>query len=565
MRANMPTLTLRRANRLLEAGVITSEQLCSYCHALAVAGEEIWQLNAFTHLIARDQLLDWARESDHRRRQTQHHGKQLSRFEGIPLSFKANMAVASMQLTAASQILGANDANTPAVGYDADVVRIMIQDGGGILMGITNMDEFGMGSLGTFGIGKTTRNPTSYLRRFRALQGSDIGDELWVKLINKSTNEILEMHHKAYKEETVYSAGGSSCGSATSVAHGSSLLSLGTDTGGSVRLPAAWCGVVGLKPSYGLLSRHGVVSYASSLDTIGILAPSVDCVASVLDVLAQRKGPSKDSTASYYQESASLSNLIDNAATDGKSMSGIKVGIPAAFCVEECPRTVQTSWTEAANFLRQQGASVEIISNETVSPDIVQKSLAAYYVVASAEASSNLSRYDGFRYGVSASTTIQSNSSNSGTMPLEQQYGATRIQGFGTEVTRRVLCGTSVLSSDRFHAHYEAAAKLRAVLTQQLNDALRKVDVLLFPTTLFSPCPLDTPPDTTEMLANDVMTVPASLAGLPAVSVPLPVVHHQDVAAVFRPSIQIVGSRLGEATILRVARTLEQMGQTATS
>lgn len=569
----MAPLTLQRVRRLLEAGIISSEQLSFYCHNLAVAGEDVWRLNAFTHLISRDQLLDWARESDRRRQRHQTNGKQVSPLEGIPISIKANLAVADMPLTAASRILGAGNANTPSIGYDADVVRILLRDCGGILMGITNMDEFGMGSLGTFGVGETTRNPTNYLRRLRHIQGrsnvAEVSDEEWVKLMNTSTNEILEIHHKAYEEQTVYSSGGSSCGSATSVAHGSSLLSLGTDTGGSVRLPAAWCGVVGLKPSYGLLSRHGVVSYASSLDTVGILAPSVDCVTSVLDVLAQRKGPSRDSTASYYPETLSLSNLFDDDA-EGKpntSMKGLKIGIPAALCVEECPLSVQQSWTEAANYLLHQGASVEIIPNDVISSDVVQKSLAAYYVVASAEASSNLSRYDGFRYGMSApsASTQAIKKSTTGTStttipPLEQQYGATRIQGFGSEVTRRILCGTSVLSSDKFHTHYEAAAKLRAVLTQQLHDALKTVDVLLFPTTLFPPCNLDSAPDRTEMLANDVMTIPASLAGLPAVSVPLPSGHPVDNdATAFPQSIQIVGSRLDEATILKVARALELM------
>jgi aspartyl-tRNA(Asn)/glutamyl-tRNA(Gln) amidotransferase subunit A len=341
------------------------------------------------------------------------------------------------------------------------------------------------------------------------------------------------------------------------------LLSLGTDTGGSVRLPAAWCGVVGLKPSYGLLSRHGVVSYASSFDTVGIIAPSIDCATLCLDKLAQRRGKtSRDSTSSFYDDTVSFPefNIVVGERSD--LLSGLRVGIPSSFSVEECPPFVKEAWQKSSEWLHHHGASVEIISTDFISADLVQKSVAAYYVLASAEASSNLARYDGFRYGMSLEDQdiIEASDLDSSDLtPLELQFSATRMKGFGTEVARRILCGTSVLSSDRFHTQYEAAAKLRATLSQQLRSVLEeKVDVLLIPTTLSPPCSLhqehNNMMDSTGMFANDVMTVPVSLAGLPSVSVPVAAVAGE---ATYMAGMQIVGSRLGEDIVLRVGKVLE--------
>ena len=559
-----PFLTVKRASRLLASGLVTSEQLCAFCHALAIAGEEQWQLNAFTRLIPIQVLLDNARASDERRRQN---NGNMSPLEGLPVSIKANIAVSNQPLTAASGVLSDE---TPC-GYDADAVSKLVKSGA-IILGITNMDEFGMGSLGTHAApskasGETvTRNPSQYIRHLNEILSlGDSNDSSMAKLIQMSSDHIMDVHADAFssvRENTIHSAGGSSCGSAASVAHGSSVASLGTDTGGSVRLPSAWCGVVGLKPSYGLISRHGVVSYASSLDTVGILAPTVDCASTVLDCLAQRESVhgSRDSTASFYDASVSLSSL-ENKGKQSELLSGIKIGIPSAFSVADCPFAIRDAWNSGAHCLRDHGASIELISTELLSPELIRKSLAAYYVLASAEASSNLSRYDGIRYGPSASIDNENYQADSDMTPLEVLYSTTRSQGFGSEVVRRILSGTSVLSSDRFHTHYEAAAKLRAALTQQFHEVLTKVDVLLLPTVLSSSCNLDEMPDSTEMFANDVMTVPISLAGLPAVSVPVPLTsgekNHGADASV---GLQIVGSRLNEKTILEVARVIEEAG-----
>lgn len=546
-------LTVRRLAGLLQNGAISSVDLTSFCHSLAVAGEDIWGLNAFERIVSRDDVLEKSRASDDRRRL----GEELSIFDGIPISVKANIAVATQRLTAGSKILGYQQPDAPPCGYDADVVTRLVENSGSILMGMTAMDEFGMGSLGNTSSDETgepvsTKNPLPLLQYLTQFLGNNpiSNDEDLVQSLKMSKDEILELHQKVSDMEEsalTYSAGGSSCGSAVSVAHGSSVLSLGTDTGGSVRLPSAWCGLVGLKPSYGLFSRHGIVSYASSFDTVGVLARSVDCSNLAYQILAQRDVMSRDSTFSMLEEPIADYSVIGC----GQDLNGIRIGIPAAFSVEEMSDDVRATWSKAARLLHERGAEVKKISTVEISPSLVQTALSAYYVLVSAEASSNLSRYDGFRYGVSA----KSISTINGLTPLEQQYTATRTQGFGAEVSRRILCGTSVLSSDRFHSHYEAAAKLRAVLADQMRTSLSKgVDAILVPTALSSPTLLDFDKvDSTVMFANDVTTVPASLAGLPVLSVPMAT----ETETAFKPSMSLVGARLDESTLLRIGSALE--------
>lgn len=571
MNLGLPRLTVRQLNRLLSAGLVTSEQVCSYCFNLAVAGEDVWKLHAFSDLLSREDVLDQARASDERRRK----GQSLSALDGIPVSIKANLAVASRPLTAGSRILGAGRSDTPAVGYDADVVQSLLVDNGAILLGITTMDEFGMGSLGTNVVAKgqedcatasssPAKNPRPLLHRI----GQNFSnDQRASEVMRTHMDEIIEAHVHAQElsaGDPEFYAGGSSCGSAASIAHGSSLISLGSDTGGSIRLPAAWCGVTGVKPSYGLLSRHGLVSYASSLDTVGILAPSVHCAAVALERLVQHQS-NNDSTRSRLPPPEINVNVRNEESEEGSlRLKGVRVGIPAAFSVAECPSSLRDVWARGAEYLESQGASIETVSTDTLSPDILQRALAAYYVLVSAEASSNLARYDGFRYGVAADAggVLSQDSPEQGGSDLsllERQYAATRVQGLGNEVIRRVLCGTSVLSSDRFHTYYEAAAKLRAVLTRQLHESLNDVDLLLVPTALFPPPQIGGKAlDATEMFANDVMTVPISLAGLPSVSVP--VGGADDEAAFFQHALQLVGPRHGEATMLLAAAVLEEYG-----
>ena len=553
--SGLPRLRIRQLARLMESGALTSEQLCSYCYTLALAGEEVWNLGAFSYLLPKEHVLEQARRSDERRK----HTRDASLLEGIPVTIKANIAVDFLPLTAGSRILGAHDMkNMPFAGYNADVVESLLIQGGAVCLGSTTMDEFGMGSLGTNVMSHTgmteTKNPTSYIHR---MGKRDMSDTELLSILSSESDAVLEAHALAmHTDDQTYSAGGSSCGSAASVAHGSSIASLGTDTGGSVRLPAAWCNVVGLKPTYGLLSRYGLVGYASSLDCPGILASSADCVGIVLDLLMGMNS-GRDPTMDHSEGRKALAEILMRTSpleskpdTATQPLRGITVGIPAAFSVSECPQTVLDTWETTADRLERLGATVKIVDNEALSTDIVQQALSAYYVLACAEASSNLARYDGVRYGVAAVEDVTSKDDL--LSPLERQYARTRSVGFGTEVKRRVLSGTAVLSSDRFHTYYEAAARLRSTLTRELLGVLSTHDILLVPSALFPPVTLDGRIDPTEMLANDVMTVPISLAGLPAISV-----CPGQSSDRFRPSMQLIGSRLGEATLLQTAMALE--------
>lgn len=520
----LPRLTLRRARALLDSRLIESVELADYCRNLAVAGETIWKLHAFTHIADRDQLLEDAKQSDWRLANA---GTQ-SILDGIPVSIKANIAVKHWSLTAGSSILD----DTAPIGYNADVVDSMK---GALLIGQTTMDEFGMGSLGH----SDTINPIPIIPARTEFSNDDMAKA--IKLPQDAILEATQHFWDERKDDTSYRPGGSSCGSAVSVAHGSSLVSIGSDTGGSVRLPAAFCNVVGLKPSYGLISRHGLVAYASSLDTVGVLAPSVDCASLAVQCLLKRTD--KDST----QASEETIHIIQKSLQDKvpASLDGIRVGIPSAFSVEECPDHVTRAWESGADCLQHLGANVgttSIVSN-------IQHALSAYYVLVSAEASSNLMRYDGFRYGKSSGTTYDETNQLS---RLEQNYSATRTKGFGREVIRRILCGTAVLSSDRFHTHYEAATKLRANICQQLENALLEFDCLLVPTSMTNPPSNTDTVDPTEMLSNDVMTVPMSLAGIPTISLPVGLP-----SPLFRTSLQLVAGRYQEGKLLQVAKALE--------
>jgi aspartyl-tRNA(Asn)/glutamyl-tRNA(Gln) amidotransferase subunit A len=301
-------------------------------------------------------------------------------------------------------------------------------------MGITTMDEFGMGSLGT----PECKNPLPYLQYLQLdVEDHSTSDETLASLLRLPPDMIMERHeaalvaYNARHDDGPPHAGGSSCGSAVSVAHGSALLSLGTDTGGLVRLPAAWCRLYGIKPSYGLLKQHGIVSYASSFDTVGILAKSTHCAATALDALAQRDvTQSRDSTFVWYQSDkhpwmeVAMAQHEPSTSTTTPPLNDIKIGIPHAFSVEECPPYIAEAWSRTAEMLEQHGATIVPID-----------ALSAYYVLTSAKASSNLSRYDGFRYGGSGESggchDHGSSDDHGDYTPLEQRYAATRSDGFG--------------------------------------------------------------------------------------------------------------------------------------
>lgn len=547
-----PQITLRTFEHLISSKLLTVPELTAYCRALAVAGEEVWQLGTFASISPAGHIEEQAQASQKR----WDSGKPLSCLDGVPVSIKSNLAVATIPLTAGSAILGASAVEpTPCVGYTSDVVQAL-QNNGAIITGITKMDEFGMGSLGTNVVSGTapTKNPlTFFAPNHRPNNAKDI-----LEAIGASFEEICKEHERLSDtcSHPPVSAGGSSCGSAASVAHGSSLLALGSDTGGSVRLPAAWCGIAGIRPTYGRLSRHGLVSYASSFDTVGILANTPDCIGRALPRITECNDPTRDSTLSTVP----YHSFGENKGLSDLPLDGLRVGIPEAFSIAECPTDVSEAWRHGADLMSRAGASIEVIPESRIEAQVLQRSLASYFILVSAEASSNLARYDGFRYGESVPDAAQgwkrAVENGSPFALLEHQYASARTKGFGPEVIRRILCGTAALSSDRFHTHYEGAARLRADLTAQLVTALEDCDILLVPTVLFPPPRLDSKPEPTEVFANDVMTIPASLAGLPAVSVPVGGETASDTA--FVPSVQLIGRAFHESTLLKAASVINK-------
>jgi aspartyl-tRNA(Asn)/glutamyl-tRNA(Gln) amidotransferase subunit A len=390
--------------------------------------------------------------------------------------------------TAASHIL---DGFRPP--YESTVTEKLWQ-AGAVMLGKTNLDEFAMGSSTTTSYYGPVENP-------------------WRR---PGDNRPLV-------------PGGSSGGSAAAVAAHAALGATGTDTGGSIRQPASFCGIVGLKPTYGRCSRWGVVAYASSLDHPGPLARTVRDAAILLRTMAGHDP--RDST------SAPLSVPDFEAALTG-DIRGLKIGIPKEYRADGMPTEIETLWQQGAEWLRAAGAEpVEI------SLPMTKYALPAYYIIAPAEASSNLARYDGVKYGL----RVPGDS-------LDDMYELTRAAGFGAEVRRRVLIGTYVLSAGYYDAYYLKAQKVRTLIARDYAAAFDKVDCILAPIAPSAAFAIgEKTDDPIAMYLNDVFTVPANLAGLPAISVPA------GLSADGLPlGLQVIGRAFDEATVLRVGDVLER-------
>ncbi len=407
--------------------------------------------------------------------------------EGLPLAIKDIFCTEGIQTTAASHIL---EGFKPA--YESTVTQ-RLKDAGSVFLGKTNMDEFAMGSA----------NITSYYGNVISPWKSADGKDL--------------------------TPGGSSGGSAAAVAAGLAIAATGTDTGGSIRQPAAFTGTVGLKPTYGRCSRWGMIAFASSLDQAGPITRDVRDAALLLEVMAGHDP--KDSTSSTREVPS-----FEKALTQG--VKGLRVGIPKEYRLEGMDANSVSLWEKGAAWLK--GAGAEIVD---ISLPHSKYSLPAYYVIAPAEASSNLARYDGVRYGLRVPGRT-----------LDELYENTRSAGFGKEVQRRILIGTYVLSAGYYDAYYLKAQKVRTLIAQDFQLAFQKVDVILTPTTPTAAFALDeTPTDPVVMYLNDVLTVPANLAGLPGISIPagfskegLPL------------GLQLIGPAFEENVLFRAGRVLEE-------
>ncbi len=359
-----------------------------------------------------------------------------------------------------------------------------------MIIGKTNMDEFAMGSTTETSYFGVTRNPAN----------------------------------------TDHVPGGSSGGSAAAVAAGECFAALGSDTGGSIRQPASYCGVVGLKPTYGTVSRYGLVAYASSLDQIGPITKSVSDAAAVLEAIAS--GDPKDATSVYREDTDFCKCLSED-------VKGLKIGIPREYFGEGLKSDVRERVLAAARVLAEQGAVVEEFDL-----GLTEYAIPAYYTIASAEASSNLARFDGVKYGFRAE----------GDLPLHEMYKKTRAEGFGTEVKRRILLGSFVLSAGYYDAYYLKALKVRRIIKEAFDRAFERYDLILGPVAPSTAPKLgESLLDPIKMYLSDIYTIAVNLAGLPAISVPC-----GTDSAGLPVGVQLIGNCFDEKTLLRAAYTYEQ-------
>ncbi|RHZ68436.1 hypothetical protein CDV55_106622 [Aspergillus turcosus] len=458
-------------------------------------------------------------------------GKSKSKVDGRLIAFKDNICTRDFPTTCASGILA--KFTSP---FNATVVE-QLSEAGAIIAGKTNLDEFGMGSHSI----NSWFGPVRSQRRCR--------------------------------EGQVLSAGGSSGGSAVSVATDQCYAALGTDTGGSVRLPAAYTGTVGFKPSYGLVSRWGVVAYANSLDTVGILAKNTSRVRDVFRIVNQHD-PRDPTNLSPRSRSRIASHLQQSALVSRMTASPLRIGVPIEYNISELSPSVRRAWALSMAFLREQGHTIH-----PVSLPATKLALSAYYVLAPAEASSNLAKYDGVRYGSRCSGP------DSGGQPDSYLYAKTRGDGFGPEVKRRILLGAFSLSADAISNYFIQAQRVRRLVQRDFNAVFRAaqpmapsrqnvdaeleseqagVDVLICPTAPSCPPRLADLVETDSIFSslnaytNDVFTVPASLAGLPAASVPVTVGSRDEGSGdASLAGIQIIGQYGDDELVLKVSEILE--------
>jgi aspartyl-tRNA(Asn)/glutamyl-tRNA(Gln) amidotransferase subunit A len=408
-------------------------------------------------------------------------GEDPGPLAGVPIALKDNLCTIGTATTCSSRIL---EGWIPP--YDATVVA-KLAAAGAIAVGKTNLDEFAMGSSTENSAFGPTRNPWDHERV----------------------------------------PGGSSGGSAAAVAAGFVPLAVGSDTGGSIRQPASLCGVVGVKPTYGLVSRYGLIAFASSLDQIGPFAASVADAALLLEVLAGHDPC--DSTSI----NAPAPRLLE---TLGAGVAGLRVGVIEDFLADASAAT-QNAVTDAAEALRTRGASVD-----RVAIPALLDGLASYYVIAPAEASSNLSRYDGVRYGLRVDAD-----------DVEQMNSRTRAAGFGAEVKRRIMLGTYALSAGYYDAYYAQAQRVRTLISEAFARAYGDFDVLIGPTTPGVAFRFGEKADPLAMYLSDLYTIPSNLAGHPAMSVPFALGEDQ-----LPVGVQVLAPALGEAVMFQVAAALEE-------
>ena len=478
--SELTALTLKAALEGLKSKSFSATEITK-AHIAAV--EAARPLNAFI-LETPDKALDMAAASDARIARG-----EAGPLEGAPLGIKDLFCTEGVRSTAASKILG-----NFVPQYESTVTANLFGDGA-VMLGKLNLDEFAMGS----------SNETS------------------------AFGNVINPWKSAAGGNRALTPGGSSGGSAAAVAADICLGATATDTGGSIRQPAAFTGTVGIKPTYGLCSRWGIVAFASSLDQAGPIAKTVEDAAILLGSMAGHDP--KDSTSLNVE-------IPDYAPFVGKSVKGLRVGVPKEYRVDGMPAEIEKLWQDGIDWLKDAGA--EIVE---VSLPHTKYALPAYYIVAPAEASSNLARYDGMRFGHRGEGKS-----------LTEVYENSRAEGFGDEVKRRILIGTYVLSAGYYDAYYLKAQKVRRRIADDFDQAWQTCDVLLTPTAPSAAFALgERNADPIAMYLNDVFTVTTNLAGLPSISVPAGLD-----AGGLPLGLQVIGKALDEGTVFSVAGALEK-------
>ena len=474
---DITNLTVHELQEKLEKKELTSEEIVqAYIDRINDKEKDV---KAFVTTLC-DEALKEAKEIDEKRK----NGEKLSSLAGIPIGIKDNMCTKGVKTTCSSRML-----ENFVAPYNATVVEKLNEENL-IDLGKLNMDEFAMGASTEYSYFKKTCNP--------------------------------------WNLKTV--PGGSSGGSAAAVAANLVPWALGSDTGGSIRQPSSFCGVVGLKPTYGLVSRYGLVAFASSLDQIGPITKDVRDSAILLNIIA---GHDERDTTSYNMQKKDYTKALKN------DVKGLKIGIPKEYFGEGINEEVKAKLEEAIETYKKLGAEVQEFSL-----DIAQYALATYYIIACAEASSNLGRFDGIRYGYRTENYTN----------LKELYKNSRSEGFGPEVKRRIILGTYVLSSGYYDAYYKKAQQVRTLVKKEFDKAFEKYDVLLTPTSPTVAFEMGTRSENPlEMYLADICTVSVNIAGLPGISIPCGV--NGDNMPI---GMQLIGNKFEEEKILNAAYTFEQ-------
>lgn len=474
---NLNFFPAHKLNKMLKSKEVSSLDIAGSVNSAIqkVQGK----LNAYIRL-EKEKMLEQAKQVDN----YVGRGGEVKDFTGIPIAVKDNICTKGITTTCASKIL---ENYIPI--YDATVIK-KLKAHHFVLTGKANMDEFAMGSSNENSYFGSVKNP-------------------W---------------------DTTRVPGGSSGGPAVSVASGTAICSLGSDTGGSIRQPASLCGIVGLKPTYGLVSRYGLVAFASSLDQIGPLTRDVEDSATLLNTIC---GWDENDSTSIKQAPPDYSKfLVDD-------MKNMKIGVPRELMVKEMDSEIKDSVDQALKLAQAMGAEIE----ETSLPSL-EYALSVYYIIAPSEASSNLSRFDGVRYGYRNRTAET----------LREMYKKSRAEGFGPEVKRRIMIGTYCLSAGYYDAYYEKAQRVRTLIIEDFRKAFEKYDVLISPTSPTTAFKIgEKVEDPLTMYLSDICTIPVNLAGLPAISIPSGLSKDN-----LPMGLQIIGNILREDNIFRAAYSLEK-------